>query len=112
MFKQKFLYLALSCLLLTGLAACQSLSSDDQSISARRLSDTVRVLASDEFYGRAPGGPGEAVTVNYLIQRFQELGLQPAGEDGDWTQAVPLIHTQVESPAEMKLAVGSSEIVL
>ena len=112
MFKQKFLYLALSCLLLTGLAACQSLSSDDQSISARRLSDTVRVLASDEFYGRAPGGPGEAVTVNYLIQRFQELGLQPAGEDGDWTQAVPLIHTKVESPAEMKLAVGSSEIVL
>ena len=27
-------------------------------IDAAQLSETVRVLASDEFYGRAPGGPG------------------------------------------------------
>ena len=32
-------------------------------IDSARLSETVRVLASDEFYGRAPGGPGEALTV-------------------------------------------------
>ena len=69
-------------------------------IDAARLSETVRVLASDEFYGRAPGGPGEALTVNYLIERFTELGLEPAGEQGGWTQSVPLIHTQIVAPAD------------
>ena len=70
-------------------------------IDAARLSETVRVLASDEFYGRAPGGPGEALTVNYLIDRFTELGLEPAGEQGGWTQSVPLIHTQIVAPADV-----------
>ena len=69
-------------------------------IDSVRLSETVRVLASDEFYGRAPGGPGEALTVNYLIERFTELGLEPAGEQGGWTQSVPLIHTQIVAPAD------------
>lgn len=69
-------------------------------IDSARLSETVRVLASDEFYGRAPGGPGEALTVNYLIERFTELGLEPAGEQGGWTQSVPLIHTQIVAPAD------------
>ena len=70
-------------------------------IDAAQLSETVRVLASDEFYGRAPGGPGEALTVNYLIERFTELGLEPAGEQGGWTQSVPLIHTQIVAPADV-----------
>ena len=59
------------------------------------LSDTVKTLASDEFQGRAPGTEGEARTVDYLIGRFKALGLSPAGEAGGWTQAVPLLRTQI-----------------
>ena len=94
------------------LAACQSPSDDLQKIDSERLSETVKTLASDEFYGRAPGGAGEEITVNYLIERFRELGLQPAGDEGSWTQAVPLIHTQVEPSASIKLTVAESELVL
>ena len=64
-------------------------------IDPARLSESVKTLASDAFEGRAPGSPGEEKTVSWLIDRFRQLGLQPAGERGGWTQRVPLIHTQV-----------------
>jgi len=72
-------------------------------IDLNELSDIVKTLASDEFEGRAPGGRGEEKTVAYLIEGFQSLGLQPGGENGGWTQAVPLIHTQVLTPAAVQL---------
>ncbi len=84
---RKFIFaLILICLLAFNLQAAQ--------IESTRLSETVKVLASDEFEGRAPGSPGEEKTVPYLIQRFADLGLQPGGENGTWTQAVPLFRTR------------------
>ena len=73
----------------------------DSQIDVERLSATVKVLASDEFEGRAPGGAGEVKTVSYLIDRFKEMGLQPGGENGDWTQAVPLVHTQLQESVDL-----------
>lgn len=64
-------------------------------IDTTRMSETVKVLASDAFEGRAPGTPGEEKSVAYLSQRFQELGLEPGGENGGWTQIVPMIRTQM-----------------
>ena len=40
-----------------------------------RLSEATRVLASDEFEGRAPVTPGEDKTIAWLTQQFQALGL-------------------------------------
>ena len=51
-------------------------------IDLNELSNIVKILASDEFEGRAPGGRGEEKTVAYLIERFQSLGLQPGEENG------------------------------
>lgn len=64
-------------------------------IEASRLSDTVKVIASDYFEGRAPGSQGEKKTVAWLIKQYQSLGLEPAGDKGGWTQAVPLVHTRL-----------------
>ena len=64
-----------------------------------RMSELTRVLSSDTFEGRAPGTQGERRTVEWLIGQFAALGLQPGGENGGWTQRVPLIRTQVETPA-------------
>ena len=106
MFKVNFsrpLTLPLIAALAVFLSGCQEGTLDtatNAQIDATQLSETVRVLASDEFYGRAPGGPGEALTVNYLIERFTELGLEPAGEEGGWTQSVPLIYTQISVQAD------------
>ena len=73
----------------------------ENQIDVERLSATVKVLASDEFEGRAPGGAGEVKTVSYLIDRFEELGLKPGGSNGEWTQAVPLVHTQLQESVDL-----------
>ena len=76
-------------------------------IDPARLSDAVKTLASDAFEGRAPASPGEEKTVAYLIERFKQLGLQPAGERGGWTQTVPLVHTQVQPGAVISVEAGA-----
>ena len=48
---------------LLGLAlSLAALPAAAQDISAQRLSDITRELASEPYFGRAPGGPGEAKT--------------------------------------------------
>ncbi|WP_347302591.1 M20/M25/M40 family metallo-hydrolase [Croceibacterium sp. TMG7-5b_MA50] len=67
----------------------------EPAISAERLSADVRTLASDPFGGRAPGTPGEARTVEWLVAELGRIGLEPGGKDGQWTQPVPLVRTQL-----------------
>lgn len=118
----------LSCLTLTlmlGMSACtESINSvaDNQvdtastpkseAIEAQRLSDIVKVLASDEFEGRAPGGPGEVKTIAYLVDQFEYLGLEPGGTNGTWTHAVPLIHTQLAHDGNVSVSVGDVSQIL
>ena len=60
-------------------------------IDARTLLEEIERLASDEFGGRAPGSPGEELTIAYLTEQFSALGLEPGNPDGTWVQAVPLV---------------------
>ena len=81
-------------------------------VDAKRMSDITRVLASDEFQGRAPGTPGEDKTIPYLIEQFKAAGLEPAGENGGWTQTVPMIHTKVEAPVNVSVAQNGQTVSL
>lgn len=54
----------------------------------------IKVLASDEYEGRAPSTAGEAKTTAYLQQEFKALGLEPGNGDS-WFQKVPI--TKVSS---------------
>ena len=80
------------------LAGCARPSAE-VAVDAERMNEYVRVLASDEFEGRGPASAGEQRTVDYLVQQFQALGLQPGGPDGAWIQAVPLSRTAQDGPA-------------
>jgi len=99
-----------------GLAACTSIAYPPPAqplasvapapaphVDMKRMSEITRVLASDEFQGRAPGTPGEAKTIPYLIEQFKAAGLQPGGENGGWTQAVPMIRTQLKDPVSVSV---------
>lgn len=77
-----------------------------ENVDPKRLSEIVRVLASDEFEGRSPGTPGETKTVDYLVDTFKELGLEPGGERGGWTQDVPLLRTQIEKPRTLQVSIN------
>src|SRR3712207_9181290 len=56
----------------------------------RSLLKHIKVLASDEFEGRAPGSKGEELTVKYITEQFKAAGLKPGNPNGSYTQEVPL----------------------
>jgi Zn-dependent M28 family amino/carboxypeptidase len=95
-----------------ALLACKAASADTPRIDMKRMSEITRVLASDEFQGRAPGTPGEAKTIPYLIAQFKAAGLEPGGENGGWTQAVPMIRTQLKSPMTLSVEQAGQTIAL
>ena len=81
-------------------------------VDMQRMSDITRVLASAEFQGRAPGTAGESKTIPYLIEQFKAAGLEPAGENGGWTQAVPMIHTQLKAPVNVSVSQAGQTLPL
>ena len=60
-------------------------------IDQAAITEHIKVLASDEYEGRAPGTKGEDLTVNYLIEQSKKIGLQPGNPDGTFIQKVPLV---------------------
>ena len=95
--------------LILGLIALPAAS---EPISAQRLSDMTRELASEPYAGRAPGGPGEQITVDYIVSQFKALGLTPAGDNGGWTQTVPLWKFQTVPGGAYTLAVNGRTTTL
>ena len=77
-------------------------------ISADNLSRHVRVLASDEFEGRAPATPGEEKTIAYVVGELEKAGVQPGGPGGAWTQDVALVRAQVDGEVSAAVKVGGA----
>lgn len=81
-------------------------------IDPARLSSITRELASDAYQGRTPGTESEKRTLDYLIARFKETGLSPAGENGGWTQSVPLTHTKITGESRFSVDIGGNSVKL
>ncbi len=71
--------------------ASRALAITDVTVSADAMMADIRKLSSDEFEGRAPGSKGEALTVQYFVDQFKSMGLQPGNPDGTFIQRVPLV---------------------
>ena len=79
-------------------------------IDPNRIKADVRTLSSDAFHGRGPGEVGEAKTIDFLIHSFAAAGLEPGGENGGWTQNVPLVRLDRQPGA--RIAVGGRELTI
>ncbi len=60
-------------------------------IDSTSLSRHIQYLSSDELEGRGTGTRGEQLAVDYIAEQMRQAGLQPAGDDGTFFQAVPLL---------------------
>src|SRR6266699_429336 len=70
----------------------------------------IKVLASDEFEGRAPGTKGEELSVKYITDQFKQIGLKPGNSDGTYTQEVPL--AGIKSEPRMSFVIGDKTMDL
>src|SRR5881398_1744091 len=70
----------------------------------------IKVLASDEFEGRAPGTKGEELSVKYITDQFKQIGLRPENPDGTYTQEVPL--AGIKSEPRMSFAISGKTMDL
>jgi Zn-dependent M28 family amino/carboxypeptidase len=73
-----------------------------QSIQVQDLEEDIILLASDEYEGRKPTTEGEELTIGYLKEEFEKLGLQP-GNDSIYFQEVPMVELITDPGAGLVL---------
>ena len=69
--------------------------AEDQ-ITTASMTEHIKMLASDDFGGRAPATPGGEKTVQYLAKQLADLGIAPGAPDGTFFQQVPIVESVVE----------------
>ena len=72
----------------------------------------VKVLASDEYEGRAPGTKGEDLTVAYIADQFGKAGVKPGNTDGTYMQKVPLVGITPDPNVTMTFVKGAKKTTL
>jgi hypothetical protein len=101
-----------------ALAACATSDQTDPAtdiaafqhapLSSAALIEHVRVLASDEFEGRAPGTSGERLSVEYIERAYAAAGLQPGVilPDGtrSWRQEAQLSVATLSTPPTLMIS--------
>ncbi|MEB2779295.1 M28 family metallopeptidase [Algoriphagus sp. C2-6-M1] len=73
--------------------SCESDSNESTElvqVDQATIATHIARLASDEFLGRKPFTEGEVLTVNYLKEEFEKLGLLPGNGDS-FFQDVPMV---------------------
>ena len=64
------------------------------SISREGIESHLRYLADDARMGRMTGSPAYDESAAYVAGHFDDIGLEPAGDDG-WYQQVPMLANQI-----------------
>src|SRR5438552_13442213 len=104
-----------SCLLLaTFFCAVAALLGNDEikerlqpaleAITPDGLLAHIKILASDQFEGRAPGTKGEDLSVKYITDQFKQIGLKPGNPNGSYVQEVPL--AGIKSEPRISFTIG------
>ncbi len=117
--KRIVLAAAAACIALGGFAcskpveqttSVQTVAAPD--IDGNAVLQHVKVLASDEYEGRAPGTKGEDLTVAYIQDQFGKAGVKPGSSDGTYIQKVPLVGITPDSNVTLTFLKGARKATL
>src|SRR5690606_14246528 len=76
----------------------------NETAAGQRIEADVVALADDAMEGREAGTAGYDRAADYVATRSAGIGLLPAGDDGGWLQAVPLLQaTLLTDGARMEI---------
>lgn len=106
--------LILPALLCAALSACSEEQGPQKPVTPYIMNDTalaghIETLSSDAFGGRAPGSPGEEMTINYIADAFKEAGLKPANGDS-YIQDVPLVSIETTGAPSLVIEGGNGPL--
>ncbi len=73
------------------------------------FAEHVATLSADEFEGRAPATEGGRKTIDYLVRRFSEMGLEP-GYGDSYLQPVPMIELNNAERSDLVVDFGDAQV--
>src|SRR5262245_18090694 len=80
------------------------------SVSAERIREHTRFLASDLLEGRGVGVRGGDLATEYIANQFALAGAKPLGEAGTYFQRVPLIGLATQTQSTLSASAGAQRI--
>ena len=66
-------------------------------IDTLTIRNHIAYLADDKLKGRLPGTEGYQMAVDYVIDQYKKIGVQPGGDPGQYTQKLFLPKTVVQN---------------
>ncbi|HTE44366.1 MAG TPA: M28 family peptidase [Gemmatimonadaceae bacterium] len=76
-------------------------------ITVRDLMTRTYIIADDSMEGRDTGRRGGVRSANYIARELARLGLEPAGDNGTFLQAIPWISRTPDSTSTLQIGATS-----
>lgn len=94
------------------LTSCQSgYQKAESTINGKDMKRIVTEFSSDEFLGRKPFTRGEEKAVDFLINEYKRIGLEPA-MNGSYIQEVPMVEVKNTPDKTMKFNLRNASLEL
>jgi Zn-dependent M28 family amino/carboxypeptidase len=89
----------------------------DTPVDANKITEHVKVLASDDYQGRGPATAAEQKTVDYISKQLVAAGIQPGGDRDargarGWTQDVVLLQSDVDGALTSSVRIRGATVPL
>ena len=105
------LFLLSALFLLLVFWGCSKKSSSESQIDKQVLLKHIEEISSDKFLGRKPTTKGEDVTISYLVDEYNKLGLLPLNGDG-YLQPLPIVEISPDYPKQLVIKGKNGNVVL
>ncbi len=80
-----------------------------ESINSKSLMQIVKILCSEEFDGRLPGSEGYNKAAEFVAERFEQIGLLPAGDE-NYFQHLNVEYNKIDSPVVFKVITSQKSV--
>lgn len=101
----------LATLLILLIFSCQNQEEKNYQFRVDDIESHIITLSSDDFMGRMPFTQGEDLTVDYLLNQFKDLGLEPGNKDS-FFQEVPMVSILTTPSSTMTITSDNEKVIL
>lgn len=86
-------------------------SFDETKFNQYSVDKHVRLLTSEEYFGRQTGTLGNEKALQYIEKYFRDIGVKPAGENGTYLQEFKVIAADIDTQPVFEIKSDSGEIL-